>query len=80
MAKSTKKNEKRIKKMINILETIRQVILEVEKHMFWFELIWTDPNLSLLCFLLRTVQCLKEPENRVEAHVIYTETPYDLRV
>jgi hypothetical protein len=34
MAKSTKKNEKRIKKMINILETIRQVILEVEKHMF----------------------------------------------
>jgi hypothetical protein len=26
---------------------------------------------------LRTV---KEPETRVEAHVIYTETPYDLRV
>jgi hypothetical protein len=36
-------------------------------------------NLSLL-LSLRTVNAWKSQKTRVEAHVIYTETPYDLRV
>jgi hypothetical protein len=60
MAKSTIKNEKKgIKKMINILETIRQGdIGGGETHVL--DLANMDRSkFEPMCFLLRTVQCLK---------------------
>jgi hypothetical protein len=66
--------------MINILETIRQGdIGGGETHVLDLIANMDRSNLSLLCFLLDGPM-LEEPETRVEAHVIYTETPYDLRV